>query len=126
MATVDLYNNLSAVTTLAPAARTAAATGAAADLQGYEGAMIQAVVGTITDGTHTLTVEESADGTTWTAVAAANLQGSFNALATNTNQKAGYLGAKRYLRVNTGITGATTGGVYAVAVVRGNPRKAPV
>jgi len=126
MATVDLYNNLNVVATLAPAARTAAGTGTAVDLQGYEGALIQAVVGTITDGTHTLTVEESADGTTWTAVAAANLQGSFANLASNVNQKVGYLGTKRYIRVNATVSGATTGGVYAVAVVRGNPRKAPV
>lgn len=126
MATVDLYNNLSAVTTLAPAARTAAATGNAVDLQGYEGALIQAIVGTITDGTHTLTVEESADATTWAAVAAANLQGSFATLASGVNQKVGYLGTKRYIRVNAGVTGATTGGVYSVVVVRSNPRRYPV
>ncbi len=126
MATVDLYNHLSVATTLAPAARTAAATGATVDLAGYEGALIQAVVGTVTDGTHTLTVEESADGTTWAAVAASNLQGSFANLGSNTNQKVGYLGTKRYIRVNASVTGATTGGVYGVVVVRGNPRKYPV
>lgn len=126
MATVDMYNNLAnAATTLAPAARTAAATGTTIDLQGYEGALIQAVVGTITDGTHTLTVEESADGTTWTAVAAADLTGSFANLASNTNQKVGYRGTKRYIRVNTTVSGATTGGVYSVVVVRSNPRKCP-
>lgn len=126
MATVDLYNNLAnAVTTLAPAVRTAAATGSTVDLQGYEGALIQAVVGTITDGTHTLTVEESADGVTFTAVAAADLQGSFATLASGVNQNVGYLGNKRYIRVNAGVAGATTGGVYGVVVVRSNPRKYP-
>ncbi|MBC7193872.1 hypothetical protein [Marinobacter sp.] len=126
MATVDLYNNLSVATTLAPAARTANANGSAVDLQGYEGALIQAIVGTITDGTHSLTVEESADGATWTAVAAADLQGSFANLVSNTNQKVGYLGTKRYIRVNAAVTGATSGGVYAVVVLRGNSRKHPV
>ncbi len=127
MATVDFYNNLAnAVTTLAPAARTAGANGSTVDLQGYEGVLIQAVVGTITDGTHSLTVQESDDGTTWSNVAAANLQGSFANLATDTNQKVGYLGTKRYIRVDAAVSGATTGGIYAVIVVRGAPRKAPV
>lgn len=126
MATVDLYNNLSVVTTLAPAARTASGNGSTVDLQGYEGAMIQAVVGTITDGTHSLTVQESDDGSTWSDVAASDLQGSFANLASDTNQKVGYLGTKRYIRVNATVSGATTGGVYAVVVVRSNPRKAPV
>ena len=127
MATVDLYNNLSnAATSLAPAARTASANGTGVDLAGYEGALIQAVVGTITDGTHTLAVEESNDGTTFTSVAVTNLQGSFAALASGVNQKVGYLGTKRYIRVNATVTGATAGGVYAVVVVRGNPRRYPV
>lgn len=126
MATVDLYNNLSVATTLAPAARTASENGAAVDLQGYEGAMIAAIVGTITDGTHTLTVQESDDGSTWSDVAAENLQGSFTNLASDTNQKVGYHGTKRYIRVNVTVSGAANGGAYSVAVVRGNPRKAPV
>lgn len=126
MATVDMYNNLSAVTTLSPAARTASENGATVDLQGYEGALIQAIVGTITDGTHSLTVQESDDGSTWSNVASSDLQGSFSDLASDTNQKVGYLGTKRYIRVNATVSGATSGGVYGVIVVRGKPRKAPV
>lgn len=126
MATVDLYSNLSAATTLAPAARTANATGTTVDLQNFDGALIQALVGTITDGTHSLTVQESADGTTFTDVDAADMQGSFAALASGTNQKVGYLGSKRYVRVNAGVSGATSGGVYGVLVVRGAARKYPV
>lgn len=126
MATVDLYSKLSAATTLAPAARTAGATGTTVDLQNFDGALIQALVGTITDGTHSLTVQESADGTTFTNVDAADLQGSFAALASGTNQKVGYLGSKRYVRVNADVSGATSGGVYGVLVVRGAARKYPV
>lgn len=123
---MDLYNNLTIEATVAPAAHTTNVTGAAVDLQGYHGAMIQAVVGTITDGTHSLTVQESDDGSTWSDVDAADLQDSFDDLATDTNQKVGYLGTKRYLRVNAAVTGATSGGEYAVVVVKGMPRKAPV
>ncbi|MBT9167718.1 MAG: hypothetical protein DDT19_01058 [Syntrophomonadaceae bacterium] len=125
MAMDDLFNNLSTATTLAPAARTAAATGTTVDLQGFAGALVQAVVGTITDGVHTLAVQESADNITWTAVAAADLQGSFVTLATGVNQRVGYRGIQRFIRVNAAASGVT-GGVYAVVVVRGTPRRAPV
>lgn len=126
MASRDLKNNISVATSLAPAARTASGTGATVDLLGYEAVAIEAIVGTITDGTHSLTVEYSDDGTTWAAVPAGELQGSFANLASNTNQEVGYIGFKRYIRVNTTVSGATSGGVYAVAVVRGYPKVAPV
>lgn len=123
---MDLKNALNISTTLAPAARTASANGAGVDLANFGGAMFVAVVGVITDGTHALTVEESDDNAAFTAVAASDLVGSFANLASNANQEVGYRGAKRFVRVNAGVTGATTGGVYAVAVVRGGARKQPV
>lgn len=126
MASRDLKNNISVATTIAPAAYTANTTGGTVDLLGYEAVAIEAIVGTITDGTHSLTVEHSDDGTTWVAVPAGELQGSFVNLTSNTNQEVGYIGFKRYIRVNTTVSGATSGGVYAVTVVRGYPKVAPV
>lgn len=125
MANRQLSSRISVATTLAPAVRTAAATGVAVDLAGYHAAAIEALVGTITDGTHTLTVQESDDGTTWADVATADLQGSFTALASGTVQEVGYIGGKRYIRVNAAVTGATSGGAYAVAVVRGMAQSMP-
>jgi hypothetical protein len=126
LASRDLKNNISAVTSLSPSARTANATGATVDLLGYEAVAIEAIVGTITDGTHSLSVEHSDDESTWAAVPAEELQGSFSDLTSDTIQEVGYVGFKRYIRVNTTVATATTGGVYAVAVIRGCPRKAPV
>lgn len=118
--TQDIQNSL------APAARTASANGSGVDLANFASATVAFVVGTITDGTHTPSVEESDDNTTFTAVAAADLIGSLAALASNTNQRVGYRGSKRYVRAVSTVAGATTGGVYAGVVIRGDARKQPV
>lgn len=130
MATVDLYNNLSAATTLAPAVRTESANGTGVDLQGYEGALVIVQAGTVTDGTHTIEVQESIDNSTFTAVSDGDLQGTEPAI-TSSNDEAvyeiGYRGTKRYIRAVVTVTGSpSTGGVYGALVVRGNPRKYPV
>lgn len=122
----DLKNNLQTVTSLAPATRTASANGSGVDLQGFDAAMVSFVVGTITDGTHTPSLEESSDNAVFTAVAAADLIGSFAALASATNQSVGYRGGKRYLRAVSTVSGATTGGVYGAVVLRGRPAQGPV
>ena len=117
--TQDIQNSL------APAARTASANGSGVDLANFASATVAFVVGTITDGTHTPSVEESDDNSTFTAVAAADLIGTLAALASNTNQRVGYRGSKRYLRAVSTVAGATTGGVYAAVVIRGDGRKQP-
>lgn len=125
MSREDLFNNLAnAVTTLPPATRNTGATGVTVPMAGFGGALIQAVVGAITDGVHTLTVEQFVSGA-WSAVPAALLQGSFVALAANVNQKVGYLGTAESIRVNVAASGAT-GGVYSVIVIRGGARRVPV
>jgi len=125
MATRDLYNELSGAISLAPAARTATANGTGVDLAGYEGALITIVAGTITDGTHTIDIQESSDNTTFTSVAAADLIGTEPVLNNTTNNqvsKVGYIGSKRYVRVVSTVASATTGGVYAAIVERGAAR----
>lgn len=122
----DLKNNLGFAQSLAPAARTASANGTGVDLQGFEAALVVLSPGTITDGTHTPKLQESDDNSSFSDVAAADLIGSFAALASNTIQKVGYKGAKRYVRAVVTVSGATTGGVYAATIVKGNARTAPV
>lgn len=122
----DIKSNIDVAESLAPAAYTGNATGSSVDLQGFHAAAFLIVAGAITDGTHTVSAEESDDGTTWTAVDAADLDGSFVALTTGAVQKVGYKGAKRYVRAKTTVTGATTGGVYTVSVLRARPTVAPV
>lgn len=121
----DLKNNLTVAQSLAPAARTATENGTGADLAGYEGVVVVFDVGTITDGTHTPSVQESNDNTTFTDVAVSDLIGTLSNLASNTVQTIGYVGTKRYIRAVSTVAGATTGGVYSATVVRGLPRRAP-
>lgn len=123
---MDIKQTTDVQTSLAPAARTATANGSGVDLSGFHSTEVAFVVGTITDGTHTPSVQESDDNSTFTAVAAADLIGTLAALASSTNQRVGYRGTKRYLRAVSTVSGATTGGVYAAVVVRGDARKQPV
>lgn len=127
----DLKNNLKPVQSLAPAARTASANGAGVDLRGFDAAMIVIDVGAWTDGAHQFAVEESADNATWTAVAAADLDGAAPNVAAAGDggqiYKIGYRGAQRYLRVTSTVTGApATGAVYGASILLGMPAQAPV
>jgi hypothetical protein len=126
----DLYNNVDAVQSLAPAGRTATANGTGVDLSGYLSAMAEITLGTWTDGTHTFEVQESDDNSTYTAVADADLQGTEPVMDAAdedlTIHRIGYLGTKRYLRVIATVASATTGAVYGANILRGHPRHAPV
>jgi hypothetical protein len=124
----DLYNNLSVAQSLPAAARTASANGAGVDLQGFEGALVIISTGTITDGTHAISIEESSDNSTFTAVAAGDLLGtapSIGAANDNVDYKVGYIGSKRYIHVVTTASGTTTGGVYCAVVAKGFGRHRP-
>lgn len=127
MATRDLKSNVDVVTSIDPAAITATATGTGVDLRGYDSAMMVFHPGTVTDGTHTPTMEESDTlGSGYTTVATVDLQGTLAVLATDTIQRVGYIGSKRYIRAISTVSGTTTGGVYGVTVVRGNPHQTPL
>lgn len=124
----DLEANLDYATSLAPAGnRTASANGTGVDLQGYDGALVIVAAGTITDGTHTPKVQESDDNSAFTDAAAADLVGTaLVAITTNSVQKISYVGAKRYIRAATTVSGATTGGMYVAYVVRGDASRRPL
>lgn len=122
----DLNKDVASATSLAPAVRTATANGTGVDTANFGSCMIVWNVGTITDGTHTPSIQESDDNSTFTAVAAADLSGTPAALTSNTNQEIGYTGRKRYVRAVITVTGSpSTGGAYAALVVRGNAKSLP-
>ena len=133
MAKRDLYHNITEAQISIPiAAHTAAvAIGSAAtiDTYGYHGVVLEVLCGTITDGTHSFTLYESDTDVTgnYTSVAAGDMLGAFANVTTSTasNQRVGYIGSKRYLRVVSAVSGATTGGVYGVAAILGYPMHAP-
>jgi hypothetical protein len=137
MARETLYNKVLTRLSLTVALRSANATvnGTTVDradpVGGYDGfnsAMAVVVTGTITDGTHTVVVQDSDDGSVWAAAAAENVQGS--AVVTSTDDNAvfeiGYTGSKRYLRLSAATTGATTGGTFGGVIVLGDPSREPV
>lgn len=95
----------------------------------FRSALILVHTGTVTDGTHTVEVQESDDNSTWTAVADAHLEGTEPAIGSADDNKVyelGYMGYKRYLRVNVTVSGApATGGEYGALVVLYAPLRAP-
>lgn len=133
-----VYHHVRAKATLALAARTATANGTSVDrkLSGTAGsnewfssAMLLVHAGTITDGTHAITLEVSDNGTDWDDAPAADLQGSLPTIASTDDDKVyevGYTGNARYLRAVTTVSGTTSGGVYGATVLLGFPQVLPV
>lgn len=133
-----VYNHVRAKASLAITTRTAAANGTAVDRQlsgasgtneWYGSAMLVVHTGTITDGTHAITLEVSDDNSNWSAAAAADLQGSLPSIGSSNDDalyEVGYTGTARYLRAVTTPSGTTTGGVYGATILLGFPTVLPV
>lgn len=129
-------------------------TSAGVDLANYDGAMVYLLAGTWTDGTITPVIQESADNATWNPVAATDLvawsaasatdatptklndsngnptghsqPNAISSAATAINQRVGYIGGQRYIRVVSTVTGSpATGAGYSVVILAGRPRKMP-
>lgn len=127
----SIKSEVAAVVSLQPEVHNADADGASADLRGFEAATVLVQVGDYTDGTFPIVVEESDDDATFAAVADADLDGtepSIDAAGDADSVFAlGYLGSKRFLRVAiSGSTPGTTGAELAAAIVKGDPKYAPV
>lgn len=132
----DIYNSVLVKASLKPAARTATANGTSVDrVDGSNASMFQDALivinsGTVTDGTHTITLEDSDDNSTFATVTSANLEGdALPALITTNDEtvyETRYIGTKRYLRVVTTVASATTGGLYSAEIVLANPRRSAV
>ena len=131
----DSYNNVKTELSLYLQALTALADGdAIIDLQGFESALIQVFSGTITDGTlYTFELTHGDDSALSDGVPVpdADLLGSEPSFAAATEddtvKEFGYIGSKRYLRVDlSAVTGSpVTGGIFGAAIVKGEPRHAP-
>ena len=118
---------------VAPAVRTATATGTAVSRVvngGMQDGVLVVYSGPITDGSFAVTLEDSADGSTgWAAVPAAQLHGSLPTLTAaddNTVFEVGVRTTRDFLRAVVTVSGATDGGLVGAAVVLGSPRFAPV
>lgn len=106
--------------------RTSTTTGSTVDTLGVESCTIIVQAGTVTDGTWTPSLLESADNSSFSPVDAGDLDGSFVALTAGLVQTVGYLGAKRYLQVKLTKAGGSTGAKFAAGALLGDPRYAPV
>jgi len=140
----DLHHDFKPVVSLYPLLILAIQDGdAIIDLQGYEGALIIVTAGAIADGSGAVTLYtfelkhgDIANLSDAVAVPAADLLGSepsFEAITgatheENESKSFGYIGAKRYLRVDLVAvpTVPGVGGTFSGIVVKGHPRHAPV
>jgi hypothetical protein len=124
----DLNNTIACITSVPPLLRTATITpSVGVDLVGFDRAAVVVVVGALTDGTHTVSIEESdSSGSGFAAVAAAQLSGTPGAVAANTVYEYGYLGTKRYIRAVVTVTGSpSTGANIAAIVVKAGAKTLP-
>lgn len=123
----DLVNNIGIVTAIAPAVLTATTTGSGVDLNGFNSAALVINTGALAGAAVFVPkLQESDDNTTFTDVAAADLQGSFPAsLAATSTVKVGYKGFKRYVRPVLTLSSGTSLAVSA-SIIRGDANKRPV
>lgn len=126
----DLKSNIKAVSSLAPASYTAASNGTGVDRSGFESAAVVFNTGVAggTTPSFTFVVQESDDNSTFTDVAAANLQGTPPVVTASGAGAAvvGYLGSKRYIRAIAKTVSGTSPTLLAEAtVLLGHARSAP-
>jgi len=128
----DLKSNVDIAQSLLPLSRTATADGTGVDLRGYDAAMVVFDMG-LASGTSpvfTHIIEESDDNSTFTTVAAADLDGAAPVVtAANDNgvTRVGYTGGSRYIRAAiSAVAGTSPVLVSSASVVRGNPSLAPL
>jgi hypothetical protein len=135
----SLYDNVLARLCLPLAVRTNGTTnGTVIDKQDPSGGvdsfttcLFLVIAGAITDGVHTVTIQDSDDGSSFATAAAADVFGGPPSIAASSGDshsmaELGYNGLKRYLRVSVTVTGATTGGAIGAAVVLGGETSTPV
>jgi hypothetical protein len=126
----DIDKEVATAYSIVPSLVDTTANGTGVDLAGFTKALVLITAGVITDGTHTITLEDSDDNTTFAAVASGFRSGSFTALTSSAGgsaiQEIGYLGTKRYIRIVTTVTGSpSTGGIYSALVVKAGARTLP-
>jgi len=103
---------------------TTTVTGPAIDTVNRNGVLFVLQVGTATDGTYDITIQDSADGSTgWATVAAGEQSGAFTqvtSVSDSTVQEVDYLplegAARRYVRLLATVGGAPATGIQLSAV----------
>ncbi len=128
----DLYDKTYIRSTIVPATYSSTETGTTVDVSekgGVDDVVVAIFSGTVTDGTHTISIEESDNDSDWTEVDSANIRGTIpiltNAAADDdTVQYVGVVTTMRYLRVVSTVSGSPlTGGIYGAFVVVGDNRQ---
>lgn len=122
---LDLVSGLTVTQNIEMAAHSSneATNGATVSLANNASAVVVFVAGVVTDGTHTPTVEESNDGSTWTTVAAADLSATltaFTSAADQAVQVVGYKGSAGNIRAVITDATSTSGGITGAVVILGH------
>jgi hypothetical protein len=107
----DLYSRIAVSQSIAPQViSSGAVSGTGVDLLGHNSAMVVFNFGAVAgSGVLNCKVQESADNSTFTDVAAADLEGSITNPATAaTVQRVGYKGASRYIRAVATLASGTS------------------
>lgn len=138
MAKSTLYNDVMARNSLNVATRTANTTvnGTGVDktdpsggVDGFTTCVMVVSAGPVTDGTHTVIIQDSDDNSSYGAAAAGDIQGGPIALTSasaNTVAEIGYTGVKRYVRASVTTAGATSGGTFGALFILGGETSTPV
>lgn len=143
----ELKNSLASRQSLAPALRTATATGTAIDRAGFESLTFAIHIGAWTDGTHVVHFEHSDDNSTFEGVLEDELVGAVAGLAgatevfgltvgddgnspsgptyQNENVLIGYIGDRQYVRAKVTISGAGTGAFVGIDAILGHASSRP-
>jgi hypothetical protein len=131
----NLYTQTLAVTALASATLDDGANnGATVDLgvngNDFRDVLFVISTGTITDGSHAVTVQESANGTDWVPVPSNRILGSLPTIVAADDDKLFQVGARagtaRYVRLLVTTSGATDGGVVSAVAILGSGSNNPV
>lgn len=130
---MPIYDDALVRRTVAPAVRTnGTVNGTAVNLGAYgaETAIVAINTGTITDGSHAVSVQDSDDGSTgWANIPAGRLSSApptVTSADSNTLFEVGVTSVKAFMRVVIVTTGATSGGAISAVVVVGEPGATPV
>ena len=96
--------------------------GVSADLKGYHSAIAFVDSDAWTDGVHTLSLEDSPDDSTFTAVSGGSSVVIDGGADDDQAYKIAYQGVERYVRVVCVTTGSSTGAIVGATIVRGHKK----
>lgn len=127
MSLKDLHSLVKTVPAIAPAVKTVAGDGITIDTKGFASLIFSINTGAVAgDGDFGIVVQESDNGSAWSAVDADDLLGAVpDTLAANSAYRVGVTSGKRYYRVNLTKEGGTSIAAGAVAILS-HPAVSPV